>query len=188
MRRRHGPARVPQRLSRRHERYLYLTSVLLLLSGVGWLVGRYLLRGDGALGEVPHPSELWWLRLHGAAVIVFLAVFGALMPGHVVQNWRQRINRYSGVAVVIVVALLALSGYGLYYVVDDRQRALISVMHWVVGLAASGVLVLHVLMGKRLSARVLERRAAARQFRPKPALGRAPYPATRGGERPSELP
>lgn len=188
MRRRHGPARVPQRLSRRHERYLYLTSVLLLISGVGWLVGHYLLRASGALGEVPHPSEVWWLRLHGAAVIVFLAVFGALLPGHVVQNWRQRVNRYSGAAVVIVVVVLASSGYGLYYVVDDGQRALVSVIHWVVGLAAPGALALHAVVGRRLAARALARRAAARQFRPRPVLARAPYPATQGGERPSELP
>jgi uncharacterized membrane protein len=187
MRRRHRPARVQQRLSRRHESYLYLTSALLLISGAGWLVGRYLLRASGVLGDVPHPSEVWWLRLHGAAVIVFLAVFGALLPGHVVQNWRRRVNRYSGVSVVSIVVLLALSGYGLYYVVDDRQRALISVIHWAVGLAAAGVLALHVVLGKRLATRAHERRVAVRQLRPKADLARPPYPGARGGEQPPDL-
>jgi len=184
MRRRHGHARVQQRLSRRHERYLYLTSALLLISGIGWLAGHYLLRTTGAFGEVPHPSEVWWLRLHGAAVIAFLTVFGALLPGHVVQNWRQRVNRNSGLAVVIVVALLALSGYGLYYIVGDQQRAVISVLHWVLGLAASGVLALHVVMGKRLAAQARARRAAARQFRPKPAWPHGPSGVASAGERP----
>ena len=152
MRRRHGLARVRQRLSQRHELYLYLTGALLLLSGAGWLVGHYLLRAPDAFNAGPHPSEAWWMRLHGAAVIGFLVVFGALLPGHAVQNWRQRANRYSGLAVVLVVSLLAVTGYGLYYLVDDRQRAVTSALHWVAGLVASGALVLHVVLGKRLAA------------------------------------
>jgi uncharacterized membrane protein len=154
--RRHRTARVRQRLSHRHENYLYLTSALLLVSGLGWLVGHFMLRTPGALGYGPHPSEVWWLRLHGAAVMVFLAVFGALLPGHVVQNWRRRVNRYSGLAVVLVVVLLTITGYGLYYLVDDRQRGLMSVTHWIVGLAAAAVLALHALLGKRLAARARE--------------------------------
>ena len=182
MRRRHGLARVQQRLSRRHERYLYLTSVLLLLSGLGWLIGHYGLRTGGAFGDVPHPSEVWWMRLHGAAVILFLVVFGALLPGHVVQNWRRRVNRYSGLAVVLVVAVLAFSGYGLYYIVDDPQRALTGLIHWAVGVAASGVLALHVVLGKRLAARARERRAAARQFRQRPAVSGSPHTEASIGE------
>jgi cation transport ATPase len=185
MRRRHGPARVQQRLSRRHERFLYLTGALLLLSGAGWLVSHYLLRTSGAFGAAPHPSEPWWMRLHGAAVIGFLVVFGALLPGHVVQNWRQRVNRYSGLAVVIVVGLLALSGYGLYYLVDDRQRAVASALHWTVGLVASAALVLHVILGKRLAAQARERRMAARLHRHRPAMPPTPHRGTPVGENPT---
>src|SRR5258705_12706580 len=137
MRRHHGHARVQHRLRRRHERFLYLTGAMLLLSGAGWLVAHYLLRAPGAFGAGPRPSEPWWMRLHGAAVIGFLVVFGALLPGHVVRNWRHRVNRYSGLAVVIAVILLALSGYGLYYLVDDRQRALARGLHWTGGPAAA---------------------------------------------------
>jgi hypothetical protein len=158
MRRRHGTARIQQRLSRSHELYLYLTGTLLMVSGLGWLIGHYLLRAPAVMGVGPHPSEAWWMRLHGAAVIGFLVVFGALLPGHAVQNWRQHVNRYSGLSVVIVVSLLAVTGYGLYYLVDDRQRAITSAVHWVVGVVACGALVLHVILGKRLAARTRERR------------------------------
>ena len=174
MRRRHGFARVQQRLSRRHELYLYLTGTLLLLSGVGWLIAHYWLRTPGAYGAAPHPSEAWWMRLHGAAVIGFLVVFGALFPGHIVQNWRQRINRYSGLTVVVVVSLLAVSGYGLYYLVDDRQRAVSSALHWAVGLLASGALLVHVMLGKRLAARARERRMGARLHRHTPGVPAIP--------------
>ena len=108
------------------------------------------------------------MRLHGAGVIGFLVVFGALVPGHVVQNWRQRVNRYSGLIVVLIVTALALSGYGLYYLVDDRQRVVTSALHWLVGLTASVALTVHVVLGKRLAARARERRMAARLHRHKP--------------------
>jgi hypothetical protein len=166
-----------QRLSRRHERYLYLTGGLLVVSGVAWLVGHYLLRTPGEATLGPHPSEAWWMRLHGAAVIGFLLAFGALLPGHIVQNWRQRANRYSGLAMVIVVSLLALSGYGLYYLVDDQQRAVTSALHWAAGLVASGALVLHVVLGKRLAARARVRRMEARPHRLRPGMPRADAPA-----------
>jgi cation transport ATPase len=175
MSRRHGTARVPQRLSRRHERYLYLSGTVLLLSGAGWLVAHYLLRSPAALGAGPHPAEPWLMRLHGAAVIGFLLVFGALLPGHVVQNWRQRLNRYSGLTMVAAVTVLALTGYGLYYLVDERQRAWTSALHWVVGLGASAALLLHVVLGRRLAAQARERRMAARAHHHKTLMPRGPY-------------
>jgi hypothetical protein len=185
MRRRHGPARVPHRLSRRHERYLYLTGALLLLSGSGWLVAHYLLRSPAAFGAGPHPAEPWLMRLHGAAVIGFLVAFGALLPGHVVQNWRRRVNRYSGLTMVIAVSLLALTGYGLYYLVDERLRAATSALHWVAGLAASAALVLHLVLGKRLAAQARERRMAGRVHRHKADVARAPHAGAAMREFPS---
>lgn len=162
-----------QRLSRRHERYLYLTGTLLAVTGVAWLIDHYLLRTPGMPTLGPHPSEAWWMRLHGAAVIGFLVAFGALLPGHIVQNWRQRANRYSGLTMVIVVSLLALSGYGLYYLVDDQQRTVTSALHWVTGLVACAALLLHVVLGKRLAARARARRMEARPHRPRPGAPRA---------------
>jgi hypothetical protein len=133
------------RLSARHEFWVYLSGAALLISGVGWLVGHYFLAADG----LPASSEPWWLRLHGAALIVFLVVFGALMPNHVVMGWRLRRNRRSGVFMFAVVALLTLTGYGLYYSGGDQQRAVISAVHWLIGLASALVLALHALLGKR---------------------------------------
>src|SRR5215472_11574125 len=108
-----------QQLSRWQERWLYLVGGLLALSGVGWLICHYWLR---ALGPAPHPLEVWWLRLHGAAMVGFLILFGALLPGHVKQGWRQGLNRRSGLPLLIATALLILSGYGLYYIVSDQLR------------------------------------------------------------------
>jgi hypothetical protein len=135
------------RLSARHELWLYASSAALLISGVGWLVGHYFLASNG----LPASSEPWWLRVHGAALIVFLVVFGALMPNHVVLGWRLRRNRRSGVFMFALVVLLTLTGYGLYYSGEDQQRSVFSAIHWLVGLASALALALHVLLGKRSS-------------------------------------
>ena len=146
--------RPPVQLSTRHERWLYVVAGALLLSGLGWLTAHYLLSGGSLLADfefegLPHPSELWWLRLHGASMIGFLVVFGALLPGHVMHGWRRRRNKRSGSFMLGVVVALALTGYGLYYLGDEATRPWISAAHWVIGLAAGAGLVLHVTLGKR---------------------------------------
>jgi hypothetical protein len=126
-----------------------LSGALLLLSGAGWLVSRYALRAPGPFGDVPHPSEVWWLRVHGAAVIGFLLTFGALLTIHVPHNWRRHLHRGSGLFLVLCVSLLALSGYGLYYLVSDSSRAWISLLHWAIGLLAAAGLAVHIVVAKR---------------------------------------
>jgi uncharacterized membrane protein AbrB (regulator of aidB expression) len=122
---------------------------LLFVSGIGWLIGRYGLRQETQLGLLPHPSEVWWLRLHGAAVVVFLIVFGALFPYHVIHNWRRHLHRKSGLLLLIPVLVLALTGYGLYYLVSEQARVWVSVAHWVVGILAGGAFALHVVLSRR---------------------------------------
>lgn len=133
-----------------HRTAVYLSSALLLLSGAGWLVARYALRALAGDSDLPHPSELWWLRLHGAAVIGFLVAFGGLLPGHVLYGWRHHFNRSSGATLLAVASALALTGYGLYYAGDEHWRAVISTGHWCVGLLATAGLLWHVIAGRRL--------------------------------------
>ena len=140
--------RQPMQLSCRHRRWIYLTGALLWASGVAWLISHFLVRSAAEFAGAPQPSEAWWLRLHGAAVIGFLVAFGALLPLHVLHGWRQRRNRRSGVTMLAIVATLALSGYGLYYAGDPRLRSWISATHWIIGLA-SAALLLHVMLGRR---------------------------------------
>jgi hypothetical protein len=154
MHRRGAQHHSPVRLSTRHERWLYLVAGALLVSGLGWITAHYVLAGNSLVAGlefegVPHPSELWWLRLHGAAMMGFLVVFGALLPGHVARGWRRRRNKHSGIFMLATTAVLGLSGYGLYYLGDETTRPWISAVHWVIGLAAGTGLVLHVTFGKR---------------------------------------
>jgi len=157
------PEHLPkQRLSRTQEGWLYIVGGVLAFSGIGWLVCHYGLR---APGPAPHPLEVWWLRLHGAAMVGFLIVFGALLPRHVKQGWRQGLNLGSGLPLLVATALLILTGYGLYYIVSDEVRDWVSVIHWGLGLAGVATVALHAVLGRqqaRLRRMHAERKLAVR--------------------------
>src|SRR3569623_258221 len=95
----------------RHGRYASL--LLLLVSGLGWLALHYTV-GAGT-GELPHWSEPWWMRLHGAAVMASLFFVGTLLPGHAMRGWRMGRQRRLGLVLWTLLALLVASGYLLYY-------------------------------------------------------------------------
>jgi len=147
------PPRPPMRLNRRHERWLYGISAVVLGSGIGWLVDHYFFAGPSDFGDAHAPFEPWWLRLHGAAAMAALVVLGSLFPGHIARAWRLRLNRRSGLAMLSVVGLLVVTGWALYYLGDEETRGWISVVHWAVGLAAAAGLALHVWLGKRQTRR-----------------------------------
>jgi hypothetical protein len=135
----------PASLGRQQKAWLYACFALLFTSGVLWLGVHYFGRSASPIGEIPHPSEAWWMRLHGLAAMVGLVMFGSMMPVHIRNGWKLGTSRASGRTMVGVVALLALSGYGLYYLVDEELRAWTGVIHWSIGLALLPAALIHVL-------------------------------------------
>jgi hypothetical protein len=136
------------RLSGRHQAWLYGSAGALLGTGALWTVFHYFLQVEGEFGEQPHVLEPWWLKLHGAAAMVFLMVLGSLVRGHVRLGWKSGINRSSGAILVTVTSFLVLTGWALYYVGVDGARPWISASHWGVGLASPFALLVHVVRGR----------------------------------------
>jgi hypothetical protein len=172
----HHP-RLQQRLSTTHEWWVYLTGGATALSGIGWLICHFLLR---APGPAPQPLEPWCMRLHGAALLAFLVVLGTVLPAHVVYGWRHRLNRGTGIPVLVLAGFLTLSGYGLYYLVDEDWRSWTSTLHWILGLGAVALVALHVVRGKQASrARLHSQRHANRNRAPTQHTGHRPPPVVR---------
>ena len=137
------------RLGNTHRRALYAMFVLLLVSGLLWLGFHYFVSLKTDFGDTHHPLEAWWLKLHGLAAMLALIGFGSLMPGHIRNAWQHRKNRGSGGSMVAVMAVLAFTGYFLYYAGGEEMRQFTSVAHWVIGLVLMPLLILHIVLGRR---------------------------------------
>lgn len=130
------------RLVRWQRLALYITGAWLLATGSAWLLLHYSL---GA-GELPHPLEAWSLRLHGLAAFAGLFVLGLLAAAHIPQGWRLSHRRRwagqrrSGVLLCVIGALLALTGYLLYYFASEAVRPALGWAHAIVGVTM-GVLI-----------------------------------------------
>lgn len=135
------------RLAPRHKHSLYAAGIISLLSGLGWLPIHYLL-GAGA-GELPHPLEPWAMRLHGLAAWIGLFMLGVVTAVHLPRGWhvwrRGSLldQRNSGILLCLLAALLASSGYALYYFAPESVRPALGWAHAGVGTAMALLLVWH---------------------------------------------
>jgi hypothetical protein len=150
----HHPSRVRALPGLRIERWLrravYLSVLLLTVSGLAWVGAHYFLRPQGAFGErVVSPLEPWSMKLHGGAAMLLLFFVGSILQVHIRRALRSGRNRVSGWSMIGLLGVLAVSGYGLYYVAEETSRPLWSLMHWVVGGVLAPLLVAHVLIGRR---------------------------------------
>jgi hypothetical protein len=120
-----------------------LTATGVWASGVLWLLFHYFMVHTGEFGPERSPLEPWWLKIHGAFAFLSLWSGGVLWGLHVVNGWRQKRRRWSGATLFGCFLVLILTGYLLYYVGDDQPRAMISIIHWILGLAAPLVFASH---------------------------------------------
>ena len=146
-----GPryALMSPRLGPRSRRTVYGLCLLLLITGAAWLVLHAWLRVDGPFGPEHHPLEAWLMRLHGLLALPTLLGLGALLPAHVWPAWRARRRRRSGLVLLGACGLLALGGWGLYYVADEAARGWLSISHWALGLALPALVLAHIIGARR---------------------------------------
>ena len=131
--------RAHPRLPRWQRAALLAVALLLMASGIGWLALHYSI-GAGA-GELPHPLEAWLLRLHGLAAFGALFLLGVLAGAHIPTGWRMSgrhrrgPQRGTGVALCTLGALLALTGWLLYYFAPEPVRPVLGWVHAGIGAA-----------------------------------------------------
>ncbi len=131
------------RISRQRRWQLYLTAIGLWLSGALWLLFHYFFMRTGEFGPTPHPSEIWWLKIHGAFSFASIWIFGLLWGVHVSKALPSPKRKRSGISLIAGFAVLILTGYLLYYVGNDSARSVISVLHWACGLGSPSLFLLH---------------------------------------------
>jgi hypothetical protein len=141
--------RVQLRAPARYALYAMLTA--LIASGAWWLIVHYGAGVFPALSDdlVRAGQEGVALKVHGAAAMLALIALGAMLFQHAPRGWVLARNRGSGALVVASLALLALTGYALYYLVTDAVHSAMSVAHWLTGLLLAPLVVVHIVRGRR---------------------------------------
>lgn len=152
---RHQPHQSGLRLSPRRRITLYGVVGGAWITGILWLVFHYFLARQGDFGSEPHPLEAWWLRLHGAFAFAALWVGGMLWAVHIGPALSRPGKRISGLLLLGMFAILAATGYLLYYAVDDGLRDVVCWAHWLIGVLLAAVLAIHVIRARAKRARVI---------------------------------
>jgi hypothetical protein len=150
MKRRHNVPHVNLRIERWHRRLVYGVVLLLTASGIAWLIAHYFMRGVGEFGETIHPLEPFSMKLHGAAAMGMLFVAGSVMNSHIRRALRAGRNLMQGWSLLVSLAVLTLSGYGVWYLANEESRAVWSMTHWIIGLAFPALLFWHIAHGRHL--------------------------------------
>lgn len=83
------------------------------------------------------------MKIHGAAAMASMVLFGALLARHVPCGWKQRANRSSGATLLAAALSLLVSGYALYYAGSESLRGFASQAHFWIGVAFAVVLGFH---------------------------------------------
>jgi len=138
-------------LSARFRFALYAAFATLFVTGAAWLIADALKDGDDAETWQIIAANL--LMLHGGAAMLALMLLGALVPLHVQRAWLTRKNRTTGTAMLSFNAVFVATSFGLYYAGAEGFRPWISGVHIAIGFGFPLLFFVHVLLGRRQSAR-----------------------------------
>jgi hypothetical protein len=138
-----APARAPKdrcaplhgRMSVLQRAAIFGTLGVLWLSGCLWLLLDQYWQRPGEFGLTPHPWQAPILLIHGVIAVLSMYLLGWVTARHVAKWWRAGLRRVSGASFAALLGLLALSGFALFFVSDDRWQRAAALSHDVVGIA-----------------------------------------------------
>lgn len=134
------------RLSRAQRRLLYASTAALVLTGLMWLSVHQLawpVMSRASMEGLPSPWEPWLMKLHGAAMMVMLFMIGRISSTHVMRGLRLHWRVRDGIGLLVGAALLALTGYSLYYLIPDDWRDANGWVHAAIGIGWTATLLWH---------------------------------------------
>jgi hypothetical protein len=141
--------RLHNRLPRWHRRIIYTLTSVMIVSGLAWLTVAYLLPAPGEPTPAPHPLAGPLLAIHGVAAYAALFAYALVGHAHMRAGWRIPALRAAAWWLLASIAILALTGLGLYYVPSETTVVILRWGHVAAGVALPCWLVLHISRGRR---------------------------------------
>lgn len=137
MQKRGTRARHYRRMSKGQRLAVYWVVGALWVSGCAWLcLDRFFSRRE-QFGYTPHPLEAPMLLAHGVIAIFSMYLLGWLTARHVLRWWPARLRRLSGGALAAFLAMLAASGFALFFISNDEWQHLAALSHDVLGVGVT---------------------------------------------------
>jgi hypothetical protein len=130
-------------MPRRPRATLYIVMGALWLTGCWWLILDQFVAQPGPFGVIPHPLEPPLLLLHGIFSIVGTYLLGWITARHILRWWTDGMRRLSGSVLAAMLALLALSGFALFFLTEDEWQHVAALVHEVLGVAVTVFAVQH---------------------------------------------
>ncbi len=136
-------------------RWTWATTAAVVATGGVFAWMAYGMTPADPFAAVNHPWQPATLHAHVLTAALWLVVFGALWPAHIVPNLRARApaRRRSGLAVLASAIAMASSGYLLQVSVDDTWRSAWCAAHLVASAVFVVLLIVHLLAGRRVATR-----------------------------------
>jgi hypothetical protein len=128
---------------------LYAAFGLLWLTGCVWLLLHFFFQTTTDFGVTPHPWQPGLLVIHGVSAAVAIFFFGWIAGTHIGAGWSSGLRRTSGVLLTALIAVLALTGIGSYYIGGDALRAGAAFVHELAGVIVIAPILSHWRPAKR---------------------------------------
>lgn len=148
-------------MSRWQVRYLHASVVAITITGSAFAVMKYAMKSNDPFAVFNHPWQPGLLAAHVIAAPLAVFAFGWVFGDHIWPSLTgRRPNRPSGVASMLLIIPMTLTGYFLQVMTGEATRHWMAVAHWV----TSGLFVV-----SYAAHLVLRPRAATKGVTPRPA-------------------
>jgi hypothetical protein len=134
-------------------RSLYSSFGLLWVTGCGWLVLHFFFQIVTEFGAAPHPWQPRLMVMHGVLAVAAIFFFGWIAGTHISEHWKRGLRRASGIVLLTLIVLLALTGLASYYVTSEPLREGSALLHETAGAIALVPALIHWLVKRRVTSR-----------------------------------
>lgn len=120
-------------MSRAQVIYLHLAVALTVVTGVVFAVMKYFMKTDDPFAAANHPLQPHALSAHVVVAPLLLFGLGWVFGNHIWPKFQygDGRNRATGVAAMLLIAPMTLSGYLMQISTNESIRYAMTVAHWI---------------------------------------------------------